>query len=116
MGTSVEHQDVSYRVDHIRSLPADVRFLSCEPLLGPLRLDLRGVQWVIVGGESGIGNRKMEPAWPREIREQCRDAGVAFFFKQWGGRTPKAGGRELDGETWDEMPSHGRNPGELAGV
>lgn len=116
MGTSVESQDVIYRVDHIRLLPADVRFLSCEPLLGPLELDLRGIQWVIVGGESGIGHRKMDATWPRDIREQCRAAGVAFFFKQWGGRTPKAGGRELDGDTWDEMPSLSSIPAELAGV
>ncbi|HEX2211843.1 MAG TPA: phage Gp37/Gp68 family protein [Longimicrobium sp.] len=104
MGTSVENQDVIYRVDHIRLVPAEVRFLSCEPLLGPVRLDLNGIGWVIVGGESGIGHRKMDAAWAGEVRDQCIAANVPFFFKQWGGRTPKAGGRALEGRTWDEMP------------
>lgn len=114
MGTSIESQDVIYRIDHMRLLPAAVRFLSCEPLLGRLDLDLHGIHWVIVGGESGIGHRRMDPAWPTEIREQCKEAGVAFFFKQWGGRTPKAGGRLLDNATWDEMPSLNRIPAELS--
>ncbi len=104
MGTSVESQDVAYRVDHIRSVPAEVRFLSCEPLLGPLSLDLDGIHWVIVGGESGIGYRRMSEEWAMEVRDQCREADVAFFFKQWGGRTPKAGGRLLDGEEWSQLP------------
>jgi protein gp37 len=114
MGTSVENQDVIYRVDHIRLIPAEVRFLSCEPLLGPLRLDLDGIGWVITGGESGIGYRKMDVAWAREIRDQCLAADVPFFFKQWGGRTPKAGGRLLDEQTWNQMPSFGALPAELA--
>jgi protein gp37 len=105
IGTSVENQDVAHRISHLRDVPADVRFLSCEPLLGPLELDLTGMHWVIVGGESGLIRRPMKDSWARSIRDQCRKAGVPFFFKQWGGRTPKAGGRELDGETWDEMPA-----------
>lgn len=104
MGTSVESQKVVYRVDQLAQLPAAVRFLSCEPLLGPLTLNLEGIHWVIAGGESGIGYRKMEEAWAVGIQEQCEAAGVAFFFKQWGGRTPKAKGRTLLGRTWDEMP------------
>lgn len=104
IGTSVESQDVAFRVEHLRSVPADVRFLSCEPLIGPLRLDMTGIHWVIVGGESGPVRRPMEPEWALDIRDQCQAAEVPFFFKQWGGRTPKAGGRELDGELWDEMP------------
>ncbi len=104
IGTSVEHQDVAYRVGHLRQVPAWVRFLSCEPLIGPIELDLNDIGWVIAGGESGPVRRPMEPAWALSIRDQCRTAGVPFFFKQWGGRTPKAGGRELDGKHWDEMP------------
>jgi protein gp37 len=106
IGTSVENQDAAYRVEHLRAVPAEVRFLSCEPLIGPLTLDLTGIHWVIVGGESGPVRRPMEPEWARSIRDQCRAADVPFFFKQWGGRTPKAGGRELEGELWDEMPAH----------
>lgn len=105
IGTSVENQDVDYRIRQLRQVVAEVRFLSCEPLLGPLELDLEGIHWVIVGGESGIGQRPMEPNWARGIRDQCVDAGVPFFFKQWGGRTPKAGGRTLDDRTWDELPA-----------
>ena len=105
LGTSVENQDVSYRVEHLRAVPALVRFLSCEPLIGPLRLDLSDIHWVIVGGESGPVRRAMQSEWVVDIRDQCRSAGVPFFFKQWGGRTPKAGGRELEGEVWNEMPS-----------
>ena len=86
-------------------MPAAVRFLSCEPLLGPLDgLDLAGIDWVIAGGESGPDYRPLDPAWVTGIRDRCTDAGVPFFFKQWGGRTPKAGGRELDGRVWDQMP------------
>lgn len=114
IGTSVENQEVDYRVDHLRRVPAAVRFLSCEPLLGPLQLDLTGIHWVIAGGESGIGYRKMDADWARGLRDQCKEADVAFFFKQWGGRTPKAGGRELDGETWDRMPLEGWMPEALA--
>jgi protein gp37 len=106
IGTSVENQDAAFRVEHLRAVPAEVRFLSCEPLIGPLTLDLTGIHWVIVGGESGPVRRPMEPEWALSIRDQCRAADVPFFFKQWGGRTPKAGGRELEGELWDEMPAH----------
>lgn len=105
IGTSVENQDAAFRLEHLRNMPVEVRFLSCEPLIGPLTLDLTGIHWVIVGGESGPVRRPMEPAWALSIRDQCQAAGVPFFFKQWGGRTPKAGGRELDGELWDEMPA-----------
>ncbi len=104
MGVSVENQDYALRVDYLRRVPAAVRFLSCEPLLGPLKLDLSGIDWVIVGGESGRGHRPIEAGWVRGIRSQARDAGAAFFFKQWGGAHPKAGGRELDGRAHDEMP------------
>lgn len=104
IGTSVENQDVAFRVQHLTAIPAEVRFLSCEPLIGPLDLDLDGIHWVIVGGESGPVRRPMERDWAIGIRDQCVAADVPFFFKQWGGRTPKAGGRELEGEQWDEMP------------
>ncbi len=104
IGTSIENEDVAYRADHLRQVPATVRFLSCEPLLGPLALDLGGIHWVIAGGESGPGYRRLDLEWVRVIREQCLAAGVAFFFKQVGGRTPKTGGRLLDGRVWDEMP------------
>lgn len=106
LGTSVESADYSSRIDELRGVPAAVRFLSLEPLLGPLpKLDLTDIHWVIVGGESGPRARPMDAAWAEEIRDQCLDAGVPFFFKQWGGKTPKAGGRLLDGRTWDEMPA-----------
>lgn len=104
IGVSVESQDFHYRVDQLRKVPAAVRFLSCEPLLGPLDLDLEGVHWVIVGGESGADYRAMDEEWPVGIRDQCLEAGVPFFFKQWGGRTPKAGGRILEGRKWSEFP------------
>ncbi|WP_374313775.1 DUF5131 family protein [Microbacterium sp.] len=105
MGVSVENEEHLYRVDDLRSVPAAVRFLSCEPLLGPLStLDLDGIDWVITGGESGHGARPLDADWVREIRDKCSAAGVPFFHKQWGGRTPKAGGRELDGMVWSQMP------------
>jgi protein gp37 len=105
MGVSVETQDAVERIDQLRRTPAETRFLSCEPLLTPLPgLDLTGISWVIAGGESGPRARPMESWWVADIRDQCNAAGVAFFFKQWGGRTPKANGRDLDGRTWDEMP------------
>jgi protein gp37 len=105
LGASVEDARVAYRVDQLGRVPATVRFLSCEPLLGPIEVDLEGIHWVIAGGESGPVRRPMDPDWARSIRDQCVQAGVPFFFKQVGGRTPKAGGRLLDGRTWDEYPS-----------
>lgn len=105
IGTSVESQGVLFRVGQLRDVAATVRFLSCEPLLGPLELDLDSIDWVIVGGESGIGYRPLDLDWARSIRDQCLEASVAFFFKQVGGRTPKAGGRLLDERTWDQYPS-----------
>jgi protein gp37 len=104
MGVSVENQRYAFRTDQLRDVPAAVRFVSAEPLLGPVTFDLDGIHWVIVGGESGPRARPMDPVWVEQIRDDCRAAGVAFFFKQWGGRTPKAHGRELDGRTWDDMP------------
>ncbi|WP_445270367.1 DUF5131 family protein [Streptomyces sp. DSM 41634] len=105
MGVSVETAKELPRVDDLRQVPAAVRFLSCEPLLGPLTgLDLDRIDWVIAGGESGAGHRPLEADWVTGIRDACVDAQVAFFFKQWGGRTPKAGGRLLDGRTWDQLP------------
>ena len=105
MGTSVENALVLHRIESLREIPAQVRFLSLEPLLGPLRrVPLAGVHWVIVGGESGPGARPMKAEWVRQIREQCLARGVPFFFKQWGGVNKKRTGRELDGRTWDEMP------------
>lgn len=106
IGVSVESADHLDRVEDLRAVDAAVRFLSCEPLLGPLTgLDLSGVHWVIAGGESGPRHRPVERAWIEEIRDACAIADVPFFFKQWGGRTPKAGGRLLDGQTYDEMPT-----------
>jgi|SRR5690606_17691910 len=105
MGTSVENMRVIERVAHLRKVPARVRFLSCEPLLGPLQLNLDGIHWVIVGGESGPGARPLDGDWVREIRDQCIKKRVAFFFKQWGGVRKDKTGRMLDGRTWDEMPS-----------
>ncbi len=104
LGVSVENQNYVERLESLRRVPVSVRFISCEPLLGALKLNLTGIDWVIVGGESGQKNRPIQLKWVEEIRDQCQDAGVAFFFKQVGGRTPKAGGRLLDGEIWDEMP------------
>ncbi len=105
MGTSVENALVTWRVHELRRTRAKVKFLSVEPLLGPIpRLPLSGMHWVIVGGESGPGARPMEAHWVRQIRDRCLAQGVPFFFKQWGGVNKKAAGRELDGRTWDEMP------------
>ena len=109
IGTSIEDQSVDYRVRHLIEVAAKIRFLSCEPLIAPLDLGvfLNGpgdLHWIIVGGESGPGARPADPAWVRLLRDECVVAGVPFFFKQWGGTTPKAGGRELDGETWDQYP------------
>ncbi|MBI1876121.1 MAG: phage Gp37/Gp68 family protein [Acidobacteria bacterium] len=105
MGVSVENHRFVDRIDHLRQTRARVKFLSLEPLLGPLpRLDLRGIDWVIVGGESGPHARPIEPSWVLNIREQCLSARVPFFFKQWGGVFKRRTGRELEGRTWDEMP------------
>jgi protein gp37 len=119
MGTSVEQQEVAFRVSQLRRLPAHVRFLSCEPLIGPLDLAglLGGIHWVIAGGESGANYRPMNPEWASLVRDRCEEAGVAFFFKQWGGRTPKAGGRLLEDRTWDGMPALlGRHSADLVAV
>ena len=104
-GVSVENAAHVHRIADLQAVPAAVRFLSIEPLLGAIpELPLKGIHWVIVGGESGPIRRPVRSEWVRDIHRQCKAAGVAFFFKQWGGTTAKAGGRELDGRTWDEMP------------
>ncbi len=106
MGVSVENAAYRSRIVLLRRVPAQVRFLSVEPLLGPVgTLGLTGIHWVIVGGESGAGAREMKPEWVRDIRSQCARAGVPFFFKQWGGVHKSRNGRELDGRTWDAMPA-----------
>jgi protein gp37 len=106
MGVSVESDRYKFRIRDLRAVPAAVRFVSAEPLLGPLgNLDLSGIDWLIAGGESGPRARAVELEWSQQIRDQCIEADVRFFFKQWGGRTPKAGGRVLDGRTWDEYPA-----------
>lgn len=104
-GTSIENQKTTHRIQYLRRIPAHVRFLSIEPLLGRInRLSLRGIDWVIVGGESGPKSRPMNASWVRTIRDRCIRYEVPFFFKQWGGRNKKKAGRELDGRYWDEMP------------
>lgn len=106
MGVSVETMQYQWRIDKLRLVPTAVRFISAEPLLGSLaNLNITDIQWLIAGGESGHGCRVCEPEWVRELCSLCHQQGTAFFFKQWGGRTPKAGGRELDGRTWDDYPS-----------
>jgi protein gp37 len=105
MGVTVESADYTYRIDHLRRTRAAVKFLSLEPLLGPIaNLNLQGIDWVVVGGESGAGARPMDPKWVTDIRDQCLAAKVSFFFKQWGGVNKKRAGRLLEGRTWDEMP------------
>ena len=105
MGVTVENDKHVDRINRLREVPAAVRFLSLEPLLGPLpELDLTRIDWVIVGGESGPGARPMDPAWVLDLRDQCLNAGVAFFFKQWGGVQKKKAGRLLEKRTWDQMP------------
>lgn len=105
LGTSVENALYTHRIKSLRRIPAKVRFLSLEPLLGPIpRLPLRDIHWVIVGGESGPGARPMEQHWVTQIRDRCLAHGVPFFFKQWGGVNKKKAGRLLEGKTWDEMP------------
>jgi protein gp37 len=104
-GVSVESARYTWRIAYLQTIPSAVRFLSIEPLLSSIpQLPLGGIHWVIVGGESGPRYRPVNPIWVREIRDQCVTAGVPFFFKQWGGRTPKAGGRSLDGKIWDQVP------------
>ena len=109
MGVSVESEKYLSRIDHLVRTQAHVKFLSIEPLLGPVgKLKLRGIDWVIVGGESGPGARPMNADWVTDIRDQCRKARVAFFFKQWGGVQKSKTGRTLEGRTWDEMPALGQ--------
>jgi protein gp37 len=105
MGVSVEDKDYTFRIEDLRRTDAHIKFLSLEPLLGPLsQLNLTGIDWVIVGGESGPGARPIAQSWVIDIRDQCVRAGVPFFFKQWGGVNKKRAGRLLEGRTWDEMP------------
>ena len=105
MGVSVEDEKVAFRINHLRNTGAHTKFLSLEPLLGPLNnLNLTGIGWVIVGGESGWGARPMDKQWVLQIKKQCEDAEVPFFFKQWGGVNKKRAGRELLNQTWDDMP------------
>jgi protein gp37 len=104
-GVTIENNRWTVRADALRRVPSVVRFISAEPLLGPLPdLDLSGVDWLIAGGESGQRHRRCDPAWVHDLRDRCAEKDVAFFFKQWGGRTAKAGGRLLDGKTYDAMP------------
>ena len=111
MGVSVEDERVEARIDHLRTVPAKVRFLSCEPLIGPLdNLNLKGIHWVIVGGESGPRAREMKREWVTGIKRQCEDAKVAFFFKQWGGVRKHLNGRELDGKHYNQMPTQTATP------
>src|SRR5690606_23138540 len=110
IGTSIATDRYVFRADDLRKIDAHIRFLSLAPLLGPLpSLDLTGIGWVIVGGESGPKHRPIEPDWVRDLRDMTTSAGVPFFFKQWGGHTPKAGGRQLDGRTWNQMPTEARS-------
>jgi protein gp37 len=105
MGVSIENRRFTWRADRLRMVNAAVRFISAEPLLGRLEdLDLHDIDWLITGGESGPHHRALNPDWARDLRDRCLAQGVAFFFKQWGGKTSKAGGRELDGTTWSQMP------------
>jgi len=106
MGVSVENSDYLFRVEHLRQMDAKIKFVSFEPLLGPIQnLDLEGIDWVIAGGESGPRARPMDPVWVKELRDQCLSVKVPFFFKQWGGVNKKRNGRILDGKTWDQMPT-----------
>ncbi|MYB05003.1 MAG: phage Gp37/Gp68 family protein [Gemmatimonadetes bacterium] len=117
IGASTENQETVYRARHLRHVPAAVRFLSCEPLLGPLsigaELSTGDIHWVIAGGESGPKHRPMDDSWATDLRDECVMFGVPFFFKQWGGRTPKSGGRELEGREWNEMPQMGCGSGHV---
>lgn len=117
MGVSVEDERVAHRIEDLVSTPSQVRFLSLEPLIGPLpNLNLKGIHWVIVGGESGPGARPMKSQWVKDIRKQCRAAKVPFFFKQWGGPRKDLAGRLLDGRTYDEFPRSAHSWGLAAGV
>lgn len=112
LGVSVEDGTKKSRIHHLRAANAGIRFLSIEPLIGPMgKIDLDGIHWVIVGGESGPQARTMQPEWAREVRDQCKAADVPFFFKQWGGARPKSGGRELDGREWGEWPKPPKHSG-----
>lgn len=105
MGVSIENRRFVHRADLLRQTPAEVKFISAEPLLGLLEgLSLDAIDWLIAGGESGPGHRPVKLEWVRDIRDRCVASSTPFFFKQWGGRSPKAGGRELDGRAWNEMP------------
>jgi len=107
IGVSVENSDYTYRVRHLQQVEAKIRFISLEPLLGPIRrLPLSGIGWVVVGGESGPQSRPMKECWVQDIKKQCQKRGIPFFFKQWGGRRKCKTGRILDGRTWDEFPKH----------
>jgi protein gp37 len=106
LGVSVENRAATKRIKHLQQAPASIRFLSIEPLIGPVgTMDLAGIHWVIAGGESGPNARPMDIDWARDIRDQCAKSGIAFFFKQWGGIRPKSGGRDLDGREWNELPN-----------
>ena len=114
MGVSVESCQYKFRIDHLRATGAKIKFLSLEPLLGPLlELPLEGIHWVIVGGESGPGARPLDLGWVANIRDRCLAANVPFFFKQWGGFNKKKAGRQLDGRTWDQLPA---TPGTIQGL
>jgi len=107
MGVTVENSDYIYRIDDLRQTHAEIKFLSLEPLLGPIpELNLEGIDWVIVGGESGPGARPMKPEWVIDVKNQCQKYGVPFFFKQWGGTRKKKNGRRLEGRYWDEKPEY----------
>jgi protein gp37 len=115
MGVTIENRRFIHRADSLREVPAAVRFISAEPLLGPLEgLNLSGIDWLIAGGESGPKHRRIDSAWVTELRDRCAAERVAFFFKQWGGHRPKSGGRELAGRQWDDMPKPKRRRAALA--
>jgi protein gp37 len=105
MGVSIESQRYAFRADLLREVPSAIRFISAEPLLEHVEINLANIDWLIAGGESGPNARTISPEWVTSLRDSCVSENVAFFFKQWGGKTPKAGGRMLDGRTWDEMPT-----------